>query len=394
MIIHSGRKVLMKRRSFLKGAGIVSVLAGGGLVWRAGSTGVFSTGKGPAYEPWKNWRSDKAEGPLGLVRTAILAASPHNTQPWLFHIDGSTIDLFADLERNIGAIDSDLREMYIGVGCALENLLLAARAGGYSFQLSITPYPSNKTLAARIQLSPGPAAVSDLYEAIPHRHTNRGSHKTEQRISSEAIKAMGSLADDLPDTTVIWLQGERGRKFADYNVQATEALIADREQSESSYRWARMAWKDLQKYRDGVTIDAMPIPAAVRALSKMLPPMSGETGDKYFLKAMQKLYDNTDTFGIIAVRNSRDRAQRIQGGRLWQRMHLWGTTKGLGMGPVNITAERADREAALGLKPKFGNALKDLVQDSGWQALMPFRVGYPTMEALASPRRAVKDVLV
>jgi len=48
----------------------------------------------------------------------------------------------------------------------------------------------------------------------------------------------------------------------------------------------------------------------------------------------------------------------------------------------------------IGLKPVLGNALKDLVGDTGRQALMPFRIGYPTMGALASPRHAVKDVLV
>ena len=44
--------------------------------------------------------------------------------------------------------------------------------------------------------------------------------------------------------------------------------------------------------------------------------------------------------------------------------------------------------------PCFGNALKELIGDSEWQALMPFALGYPTVKALASPRRAVEDVLL
>ncbi|HEX9083622.1 MAG TPA: twin-arginine translocation signal domain-containing protein, partial [Gemmatimonadaceae bacterium] len=73
----------MQRRSFLKGAGAVTVLVAGGGVWRAYDQGVFSVGKGPAYEPWQDWRTNSPDGPLVLVRAAILAASPHNTQPWL-----------------------------------------------------------------------------------------------------------------------------------------------------------------------------------------------------------------------------------------------------------------------------------------------------------------------
>lgn len=44
----------------------------GGAVWRAYDTGVFSVGEGPAYEPWKDWRTESHDGPLALVRAAIL----------------------------------------------------------------------------------------------------------------------------------------------------------------------------------------------------------------------------------------------------------------------------------------------------------------------------------
>ncbi|HSE06066.1 MAG TPA: twin-arginine translocation signal domain-containing protein, partial [Methylomirabilota bacterium] len=62
----------MKRRAFLKGVGAVAVVAAGGLAWRAHDQGVFSPGVGPGYEPWTDWRSDAAPGPLALVRAGIL----------------------------------------------------------------------------------------------------------------------------------------------------------------------------------------------------------------------------------------------------------------------------------------------------------------------------------
>src|SRR5579864_8365958 len=114
----SRRKVLA-----LAGGGTLVLVVGGG-VWRAADQGVFSTGEGPAYEPWDDWRT-ATRGPVNLVRAAILAANPHNSQPWLFHVTQTQIDLYADFQRNIGAIDPFLREMHIGLGCALENLLLA-----------------------------------------------------------------------------------------------------------------------------------------------------------------------------------------------------------------------------------------------------------------------------
>jgi len=64
------------------------------------------------------------------------------------------------------------------------------------------------------------------------------------------------------------------------------------------------------------------------------------------------------------------------------------------MHPLNQLPERADRERSQGIAPKFGTVLNQVVGNSSWQALMPFRLGYPTVAALASPRRALSEVLV
>jgi hypothetical protein len=63
----------MNRRSFVKGAGIVTVLVAGGAVWRAEDQGVFSVGQGPAYQPWQDWQTEASTGPLALVRAGSLA---------------------------------------------------------------------------------------------------------------------------------------------------------------------------------------------------------------------------------------------------------------------------------------------------------------------------------
>src|SRR5262249_1236959 len=134
----------MSRRRFFKlvGSGIAVVVVGG-TIWRSFSNGGFSSGQGPAYGQWKEWKTKSVQGAgtLSLVGSAILVANPHNTQPWLFVVNPNRIDLFADTTRNIGTIDPYLREMYEGLGCAIENLVLAAQAKGYAYNLKLMPDP-------------------------------------------------------------------------------------------------------------------------------------------------------------------------------------------------------------------------------------------------------------
>lgn len=389
------RACRINRRTALKGAAASLVLVAGGGVWRAADRGVFSAGRGPAYEPWTTWRTDRAEGPLELVRAAILAANPHDAQPWLFRTTDESVDVYADRRRTVGTVDPFLREMYIGVGCALENLCLAAATGGYRAEVALMPSQSDPGHAARVMLAQAPPVASPLYEAIPHRHTNRCAYDMARPIPPAALEALRELGTD-PDVSVRWFADPDGRRrVGDLTVEATQAFNADAEQSHDSHAWFRDAWSDVQRHRDGVTIDASSLGPALTAAGKMLPPLSAEETGGYWLNSTRQTHVATaSAFGLLLVRDSRDNAQRLAGGRLWQRMHLWATSQGIAMQPLNQLCGRDDREQQLGIEPRFGDALKGLIGDPSWQALMPFRVGYPTVAAPASPRRAVEDVLI
>jgi hypothetical protein len=386
------RRKLSRRKVLALAGGGTFVLVGGGVVWRANDQGVFSTGQGPAYEPWDDWRTS-TKGPLDLVRAAILAANPHNSQPWLFQVTPSRINLFADHMRNLGAIDPFLREMHIGLGCALENLLLAAAANGYTARLILLPDVSDETLVARVDLAPGIAAVSDLYRAIPNRHTNRYPYDTGRPVSGATLDALSRLRND-PDVRVFWFVSPPIRKqVSDLLVEAAHALVADKIQDADSARWYRATWQDLQQHRDGITLDAAGLPDWERALAKLLPPPSREQQDSTFLSNTAEQAQTAGAFGLLTVHNAQDSAQQMRAGRLWERMQLWATKEGLAAQPLNAVVERAAREVVLRSTPHFGGALQSLVGDPAWQTLLAFRLGYSTHEGLRSPRRAVDEVL-
>jgi nitroreductase len=393
----------MNRRSFLRGAGVVTVLVAGGGVWRACDQGVFSAGKGPAYEPWKDWRSHPNEGPLGLVRAAILAASPHNTQPWLFKVTDSSIELLIDTNRNVGALDPYLREEHIAMGCALENLLLAAAANGYAATVTLLPgklrpIPSDPKpkLAARVDLSPSKREVSELYDAIPNRHTNRGAYNSLQPIPSQFIDALSRLASDETDVRIFLFtaQAER-RRIAEISSAANTELYSDPAVESASGQWIRLNWSSVQKYRDGLTIDAFGLPPIATAVAKIMPPaMLKRAASKEASTGYSKLMLSAPLIGILAAHDRFDQENCLRAGRIWQRAHLLATARGLAARPCNEAVEMIDREKALGKPARRAALLAEVLGDTSWQPTFLFYMGYPLLTARASPRRSIDSVIL
>lgn len=393
----------MKRRTFLKGAGGLTILVAGGGVWRAYDQGVFSIGQGPAYEPWRSWRTDLNEGSLALVRAAILAANPHNTQPWLFKVTDRRVELYADMIRNLGTFDPYLREMHLGLGCAVENMVLAAVANGYEASVTLSegtlgPLPTTlqPTPVARLDLSPGTQTGSNLYDAIPRRHTNRGAYDRDQSLPPEALETIRQMAEEHADMHVFLYTAEAEKaKFREAVIQATEAIISDTPMVHDSERWFRHSWADIQKFRDGPTLDAAGLPPLRMALAKLLPRPSAQANHRYWLDATRDVHVATaPVFGLIAVRDLYDRAQTMRAGRAWQRMHLWATTQGIAMQPLNQPVELVDRERQLNKPPHAAQVLAELTGEPAWKPTFAFRAGYPERAALASPRRPVEQVVV
>lgn len=393
----------MQRRTFLKGAGVVVVAVAGGGAWRAWRQGVLSVGEGPAYEPWKDWRNAANESPLALVRAAILAASPHNTQPWLFKVTDSSIDLFIDTQRNVGALDPFLREAHLGIGCALENLMLAAPANGYAATAALMPGKlsplsalSKTRLLARVELAPGKREQGELYEAIPHRHTNRNPYDANKPIPTDFLEALGRLPGDFTDVKLFLFAAEADRKnIVEFSSAANSEVYSDPQVQQASERWIRARWSSVQKYRDGLTIDAAGFPPIAAAIFKMMPlgmlKWLASHGPK---DTYSQLILTAPLIGFIAVRDRYDQEQCLRAGRIWQRAHLLATARGLAARPCNEAVEMVDHERALA-KPASRAALLDqLTGDSSWQPTFVFYMGYPKAPANASPRRPVQAVLV
>jgi len=385
----------MQRRSFLKGAGVVTVVIAGG--------GVFSVGEGPAYEPWKDWRNHSGDGALTLVRAAILAASPHNTQPWLFKVTNSWIGLHVETKRNVGALDPYLREEHIGIGCALENLMLATAADGY--QATVTHFPGKlgpipaepkPELLARVDLATGKQEEGELYDAIPRRHTNRSAYSPQKPIPPQFVDTLSRLAGDEPDVKIFLFTADADRKkIVEISSAANAEIYSDPEVERSSNRWIRNKWSEVQKFRDGLTIDAFGLPPISAGVSKMMPLwMLKWVASLGAMNRYSELMLSAPLIGVIAVRDRYDREHCLRAGRIWQRAHLLATARGLAGRPCNEAVEMIDYEKVLGKQARRVGLLGELLGEAEWQPTFIFYMGYPTLTARASPRRSIENVVL
>jgi hypothetical protein len=389
------------RRDILRAGGATLFLAlAGGRLGVADAAG-RPLPEGDAYAPWTLWNDPSIrKTPLALVAAGVIAANPHDTQPWLFAVSDDTIEILADTLRNLGAMDAWLRELHLGLGCAIENMLTAAGANGYAAHLetagSLLDLTERKqpVLAARLRLQRIAAPAPDpLYAAIPLRHTNRYAYdpaKTPTAEWRDFTRALG--ADDEVKLLLFDAASPQRRAFDAAVVDATEAIIADKPMIADSDRWFRASSREIDAHRDGPTLDAAGLSTFTLIFAHLFS-VSAETSQRAWLDQTRNVQLPTaPVAGLIAVRNRYDRPGAIAAGRAWQRLHLDATLRGMALQPLNQPIEMIDRERQTGAGSAWAQRIAGLTGDD-WQATFAFRAGFSSTQASPSPRRKLADVV-
>jgi nitroreductase len=282
-----------------------------------------------------------------LIRASVLAPSHWNAQPWRFEVEGNSIRILADPTRALPVTDPDRRSMMIGLGAALENMLIAARAWGLQPSVEYFPSGAAHPVVAHVSWNEGePHRDRGLFLAIPERRTNR------RTFDGRGIypQNRGQLLAQIPsDYALHWIEDRQGmRHIADIAHDASLAQDHDRRAAAEQGAWIRSDDGDARGHGDGVTVNALEVPG----LAHWLPGRAFNPDSWFHRFGVESLArqtrDGLRSAGAIVLLTSSKRGEPVSlmAGQAFQRLSLRATELGIASqaisAPIEVDRYRAD----------------------------------------------------
>lgn len=299
-----------------------------------------------------------------------------NTQPWKFRLDGAQVCLLPDFTRRTEVVDPDDHHLYVSLGCAAENLMIAARAMGRSTDLSIESSPET---VLEIALGPGPVDETSLYQAIPFRQSTRSAYDG-QPISASDISLLQAAAQEDGVSVLIFTDASDREPVLDFVVAGNSAQMDDPAFVAELREWIRFTPDHALATQDGLFAAASGNPVVPGWMAERLFSAffrkDGEN-DKY------RAHIRSSSGIAVFVGDREDHAHWIKVGRSFQRFAVQATALGIRNAhinqPIEVPTLRSEFARWLGLP----DARPDLIVRFG-------RVPALTM----SLRRPVSDVII
>lgn len=356
------------------------------------TTAKAQTTGGDPFEAWDALARQKPGDPLGLVAAAILSANPHDTQPWLFQVSPERIVLEADTHRHLGSFDPYRREMWLGLGCAVETMVQAGPSLGFKVEPRLAQTPGAAMPRVELALTRRAVTPDGALSAIAERRTNRAPYKAQPVGAKLTAHLQDRGVQGAARAALFTAQEATGQRFAAQTVAATQWINADREMPQDSHNWFRANRVEVARHRDGVSIPTAGLSPLMTFLGQILPGQDLASEGRYWLESTRRQVAASALFGVITVNDLYDRGQQIEAGRVWQRLHLAMTRAGLAAQPLNQLPERVDRQRSLG-QPVPAVSVADAFCEAGRHVTFCFRAGYAASSVPHSARRALREVV-
>jgi hypothetical protein len=314
-----------------------------------------------------------------IIHYATLAPSGHNTQPWKFAIKDNSILIFPDYSRRLPIVDPDDHALFISLGCALENLVVAANHMGFSarvehfLQDGETEHICVTLNEEKVESDP------DLFNGIQNRQSTRSQYDGRS-IPAEDLEKLKQASQQDNVSFILFTQDEDIEPIIEFVKEGNRLQFRNKSFVSELISWIRFSKKHALATCDGLNSASMGLPYVPRWLGKFILNTFA-TPDGEAQKCEKLIHGSSGLALFIAQTN--DKEAWINVGRSFERVVLTATALNIKHAHVNMPCEevevRKKLQQHLGLKNE--------------QPLLLLRIGYakPMPE---SYRRPVEAVLV
>ncbi|WP_439853214.1 Acg family FMN-binding oxidoreductase [Bacteroides fragilis] len=313
---------------------------------------------------------------IQIASYASKAPSGHNTQPWKFHITDSTITVLPNLDVALPVVDRNNRELFISLGCAVENLCIAASYFGYT-----THIIECSIEAIILELTKNALTIEDsLFHQIEKRQTNRNIYNGN-KISDGILQQLQPIPKE---NGIQFYFTEINTPFANtitqYIMKGNEIQMADIAFKNELLSWMRFNKKQVEATHNGLSYLVFGNPPLPRILARPIVSLFLKPNAQN--KSDRKKIDSSSHFVVCATQ--RDTIEEwINLGRTLQRFLLKVTEIGISYAFLNQPCEVAALAFDLREKLPVNKEHSTLIMRIGYAKQIPY-----------SPRKKIETLLV
>lgn len=310
-----------------------------------------------------------------LISQAVKAPSGHNTQPWRFEVGERHIVIRPDYTKTLKVVDPDHRELFVSLGCAVENLCIAASVKGY-FTEVLTDEEGN----IAVNLTAGDATQPNpLFDQLDVRQTNRSIYNG-RCLDAETEHLLNRVPLDSGVGMHLYARGtEPFGSIADFIVQGNTRQLHDPAFLQELQGWMRYNKKHQDRTNDGLSYAVfgapnLPVWVVKPIMKQALTPAHQNKGD---VKKIQ----SSSHFVVFTTQKNRI-VDWINLGRSLERFLLTATAAGVAHAYMNQPAEIQD----LAMK------MADVLKLTERFPVLVLRLGYSGPVAY-SKRKPIREVM-
>jgi hypothetical protein len=312
------------------------------------------------------------------------------------HKHPDELTLYVDRQRLLPATDPYSRQIVIGHGTFIEQLVMAASADGFAAEVVLFPegeFPANnvddRPLATLSFRRSDHASIDPLFGEILRRRTNRLPFDLQRPVPNEKLNAILSAAKRLGIEVGATLESDkvkalRSRAAAAWDVeQQTDSTIME------SLRLMRVGQQEIEAHRDGLVVTGFvpELASAIALFRRDVPPVPGSFASERMRDSVVSLANSAMGWVWLRTRGN-SRRQQVEAGRSFVRMQLAATKAGIALHPMSQALQEFPE-----MHEQFLGLHQDLGTDPQTETIQMFaRIGY-AQTIPPTPRRKLGDLI-